>query len=502
MRNSTGNLEPGAAHREWLAGGSPEIAGEEPFDSEPEATLRAIAAYDGPVLVDLDETLYLRNSTEDFIDQARPGIIALLLLRVLDFLEPWRWLGGEPTRDIWRVQLVRLLFPWTTLRWRARTPALAQKFANLPLLHALRNKQSTTFIVTAGFQPIVAPLVAALGLPDVRIVASRLDTFADRRRGKLECVNEALGEATVHLSLVVTDSLQDLPLLRECAVPLRTLWPRAKYRPALCEVYLPGQYLAVIKRPGEHYFRRAVLQEDYVLWVLSSLALAGSPFFHAAGLLLLLLSFWVIYEIGYVDNDQIAKHREEHPTLTDAFNETSVATPRWLPWIWATALGLAGIWVFNRSTDQILKYAAIWAATLIGTHVWFMLYNRAVKPVRVWMYAGLQLARNAAFVVLVPVTPVGAMALAANVHSRWLQYYFYRVRGTSWSQTPHVGLMRILLFVSLALLLGLGEGWHVIGNWTTVALLGWTVFRARNELTSLFSSFVWLKRTERSEPVK
>ena len=68
-----------------------------------DAALEAIRAFEGPLLVDLDETLYLRNSTEDFIDCAWPGLLALLLLRVLDVLKPWRLTGGINTRDTWRV---------------------------------------------------------------------------------------------------------------------------------------------------------------------------------------------------------------------------------------------------------------------------------------------------------------------------------------------------------------------------------------------------------------
>ncbi len=67
--------------------------------------LAELRRFRGPVLVDLDETLFLRNSTEDFIDTARPGILALLLMRLLDVLRPWRWSGGERTRDVWRVRL-------------------------------------------------------------------------------------------------------------------------------------------------------------------------------------------------------------------------------------------------------------------------------------------------------------------------------------------------------------------------------------------------------------
>lgn len=73
---------------------------------EPEAALEALVNHDGPLLLDLDETAYLRNSTEDFLDTASPGLPALLLLRLLDAIRPWRWTGGEATRDVWRVQLL------------------------------------------------------------------------------------------------------------------------------------------------------------------------------------------------------------------------------------------------------------------------------------------------------------------------------------------------------------------------------------------------------------
>jgi hypothetical protein len=101
-----------------------------------------------------------------------------------------------------------------------------------------------------------------------------------------------LGAETVGSCLVVTDSINDLELLRSCARPLRTLWPRARYRRALTSVYLPGEYIAQIKHPGERYIFRGILQEDFAFWVLSSIGLAINPASHLVALLLLLLSFW------------------------------------------------------------------------------------------------------------------------------------------------------------------------------------------------------------------
>jgi hypothetical protein len=84
-------------------------------DASPDAALAAVCAHEGPVLVDFDETLYLRNSTEDFIDcAARPiGINVAAGARRAQVMAANRWhrypgnLSSMCHFD---------LFPWT--RWR------------------------------------------------------------------------------------------------------------------------------------------------------------------------------------------------------------------------------------------------------------------------------------------------------------------------------------------------------------------------------------------------
>ena len=49
--------------------------------------------HDGLAVVDLDETLYLRNSTEHFVALAAPGFAPALVLRLLDTVAPRRWFG-------------------------------------------------------------------------------------------------------------------------------------------------------------------------------------------------------------------------------------------------------------------------------------------------------------------------------------------------------------------------------------------------------------------------
>src|SRR5215475_9233740 len=103
-----------------------------------EEVLTLAESYKSTIIVDLDETLYLQNSTTDFIDCATPGIFAVIVLKILDIFSPWRWTGGQRTRDIWRVRLVLALFPWTFARWKRRCREHSGLLTNLPLLHALR----------------------------------------------------------------------------------------------------------------------------------------------------------------------------------------------------------------------------------------------------------------------------------------------------------------------------------------------------------------------------
>ncbi len=470
-----------------------------PHDASPEAAIGAIRIHGGPVLLDLDETLYLRNSTEDFIDSARPRLLALLLMRTLDVIKPWRWTGGEATRDVWRVRLIAICFPWVQSCWNNRVANLAACFTNSRLLAVLNHPGATPIITTVGFQPIVTPLVAAIGLPRAQIVAARMSTFADRRAGKLHLAVGALGHDIVRSALVLTDSAQDLALLDACARPLRTVWPEARHQRALSNVYLPGQYLTHVKRPGARYIVRGILQEDFAFWVLSSVALAALPVLHVLGLLFLLVSFWAIYERGYVDNDLIAQRFEAKPKLSAAFLDAPVATPRWQPWIWGGGCGAIAIVLLRWPATPVPADFAAWAAILLATHLWFTLYNRFDKGTRVWLFAGLQFARSAAFVALVPIVMIGAAALGAHVLAKWVPYYVYRYGGTEWPEAPF-HLVRLLFFVVLALLLGFSEGLASLFNATALALLAWNLFRARQELVSAWRGAKRLDRIIRQPP--
>jgi hypothetical protein len=463
-----------------------------PYDSPPEIAVAAIAGYKGPVLVDFDETLYLRNSTEDFIDSAYPALLAAIVLRVLDVVGPWRWSGGVETRDVWRVRAISLLFPWTWVIWRRRLAELARLYTNESLATAVRAATRTPFIVTLGFTSIIEPLARAMDLSGAHLVGARLGTFRDRRAGKLALATAALGSATVECSLVLTDSPGDLDLLDACRLPLRTIWPGATFRRALSRAYLPGQYIVQVKHPGARYVSRGILQEDFLLWLLCSIGLGSTVVPHTLGILLLLVSFWVVYEQGYIDNDLI-EARYERP-LVKPGRRFPTAPRRFKPWIWATGTGAIALALLRWPALPSGRDFVSWGVVLLLTHSWFRLYTRLDKKTRVWLYFGLQLARSGAFVVVAPISSIGAAAIAATVFAKWVPYFSYRRAEQRWVNDSTM-VVRLHFFVILSVLLAATEGWHVIVNWTALGLVAWCAFRARHELRSVLLTATRIDRT-------
>ncbi|MGE0311735.1 MAG: HAD family hydrolase [Lautropia sp.] len=466
------------------------------FDADPEAAIRALRVHEGPALVDLDETLYLRNSTEDFVGAAWPGPLAFLLIRVLERIAPWRWRGGDAARDAWRVGVLLVLMPWSILTWRRAARRLGTTAANVRLVEALLARRGPTTIVTLGFRPIVRPLVAAMGLSGIPLIAMRWHTFADRRAGKHGVVAARLGEAAVRDALVVTDSLDDKPLLQACAVPMRVTWPGARFHPAFQDLYLPGLYISRVKRPNVNFIYRSIVSDEFSIWVLASLVFASESILHVAGLALLSLSFWAIYECGYVDNDQVGARYERDPKLSAEFFERRVSFPTLQPWMWAGVAGALALLLLRWPDAPAVTDFLVWSAVLVVTFLWFRLYNRLDKMTRIWFFAGLQVLRSMSFVAVVPVTPIGAAALMAHALARWVPYYTYRATGTEYND-DFVSTTRLLFFGLISIGIGSIVGWQPV--WTSIefVILAWFVFKARHELRRMLPEVHLITRGRR-----
>ena len=223
------------------------------------------------------------------------------------------------------------------------------------------------------------------------------------------------------------------------------------------------------------------------MWLLSSIGLAVNPAFHTVGLLLLSLSFWAIYERGYFNNDVSASRYEVDPVLNAAFGRVEVATPAAQPWIWALVAGGAANLILHPHDDAFIAHFGLWIGVLVSTYACFSLYNHIDKMSRVWLYPLLQLARSAAFTVVVPIELAGAAALAAHVLSRWVPYQFYRLASRRWPNM-RMPLMRLISFMLLIVLIACAVGTSAMTTWSTLALLLWNMFRGRRDIYVVFKS--------------
>ena len=445
----------------------------------PEAAIAALLQFQGPIILDLDETLYLRNSTEDFLDCARPGVVAFYLLYLLEVVAPWRFIGGYRTRDNWRIYLVLMIFPWTLWRWRWQVRRLGVRYRNVRLLAAVRECGCKPIIVSNGYCLIARPLVMALGLGDSPMVACRLNKLSDRRNGKVALARSAVGDEVVRSALVITDLIDDLSLLEACTSPHLAKWPEAFFRRAFSEIYVPGRYLSAVKRPGKNYISRVIVKDDLALWLLCSVFVSDKPLLLSAGLTFLLISFWLIYEFGYLDNDRMSFLFEARPAVSAQFHSKNLSFAFWKPWACSIVFAMVGL-VCIRFPDHPTPVDAVkWVSVLGLMFGFFIIYNRCNKVTRVWLYPGLRFARYSAFAVLVPIPLVACAAIFGKVVASWIEYILHRTRYKSFSSTR---LLFLVAFALQCIAMALSAGVQLLWNLTALGLLIFALVKARKDI--------------------
>ncbi|RBW54938.1 hypothetical protein [Ruegeria sp. A3M17] len=208
----------------------------------PEQMKQAMAKAQGKLLiVDFDETLWLRNSTESFLAHARPAPLAAAILRGLDLTRPWRIIGGRRRardyRDWIRVLAIATLMPWTLRRWARIAPKLGRTFSNTGLEQLMTaSNPARTVIVSNGYTVIIAPLLE--GYPEPRpqlVAASLMSGWKWRRAGKLANTEAVFDALLLDGATVVTDHEDDAELLARVGNGLLCVWPEARYERAFAK---------------------------------------------------------------------------------------------------------------------------------------------------------------------------------------------------------------------------------------------------------------------------
>lgn len=426
------------------------------------------------VVVDFDETLLLRNSTEAYLDSLQPRLVGTVFLLLLEKLQLWRWLpksmSSRESSDWLRVILATLFFPWTLLIWRQQAKQLVQRQTNWPLLRSLQsNPQAKVVVATRGFEFIVGPLLAQMPLAVEGLVGCRiLQGGRDRQLGKEAMLTRSLSTAAIREAAVITDSRDDASLLEIVKYPFLVQWPEARYIRAMSGAYLPFFYLEKVKKPGQKFLVRVVLKDHLLALLLACTWLSSMPVLHGLGMALLAFSFWGIYEIGYFENDLVAEKYEAKPVLSETYHLYKDRMNVFVPWIVSLLLAVPGVALLQFGNTLTWATATnwslyaqgwqwpsfwlglgLWTATLVMTRLLFSLYNYLDEQTRIWLYPLLQFAKYAGFILLTPISLVGIALLMAQVFVEWIPYMVYRCGGDRGLLKEQI--FRIFIFLALTL---------------------------------------------------
>jgi len=165
--------------------------------------------------VDFDHTLLLTNSTDLFINSARPRYVFWPLFKALGLLRPWILMGKNSTllwRDPVRVKLAHFLQGKGMARffsesasqlWRQKKNAeLCNVLSEIPI-------ESIT-IVSFGVDEVIQTLLKGTEFEHARIIAPTLSTLTkERRKGKVGMMRERGVFFNKNRDVVITDSATD-----------------------------------------------------------------------------------------------------------------------------------------------------------------------------------------------------------------------------------------------------------------------------------------------------
>jgi hypothetical protein len=449
------------------------------------------------VVVDFDETLWLRNSTEEFLSSVRPRFLAAIVLQVLGVIKPWRlFQRGSPNhhRDWIRVLAVMIVAPWSLWLWRRKAAELGPRYINQPLLDAIERRQGWYLLVSFGFREIVEPLLGAI---DPRLPLRESGSFrsgaALRKEGKASALRRHVGPEPLARALVITDSEADRDLLQASAKPFLVQWPDAHYEQAGLKPLMPFVYLQRVKRPDENYLRNAVLGHDLPVLLLAYAVVSSQPVTAGIAILLFVLSFFTAYETGYHENDRLGLLLERKPKVSANYH---LLGKNFSPaFAWTCAILLAGVasllswrhasWVPAAVGAGAFGFLAVWiafVAFLVGMRLLFRWQNVIEPQGRIVPMLGLQVGRVLGYAVIFPTTVIGALFCVAHGLARWIPYVVYRFGGTRREVPNHLNCLLLLLLLAAGI--AIGGGFETLLTWQSGLIFAYAGLRGAKDLLS------------------
>jgi hypothetical protein len=429
-------------------------------------------------ILDFDHTLFLGNSTEEFLLSVRPRWWGEVLESAGG--KVWKRVGerrgGE--RDRWRVLAAVRGAPWSLWWWaRCARGTVVKRWNEVLESAATDGRRLQPVIVSLGFRQLIEPLVRAksgAGGGDGGPVLVCSDLYRPevslRRLGKVRAVEEAIPGMNWAESFVVSDSEEDRDLLMRSRKGYLVKWeePASVVRPG----YVPFRFLESGKFCGRGYLKHFILEQDLVVWMFGY-GLTGGQGWAAV---VLWLSLQAVYEIGYYENDYVAAKLEKEPTLFTErarFADYPMEAGGWVVGLLAGGMG-AGLLGGMGGWLPFVR----WGVLLLLLRAVFYVYNRQQVESRWSYYLVLQAIKNLGGAVVMTMNPAGVALAMGHAFQHSLVYLIYRCGGDK-SKVPRAAMRMVVFALGLGLLAVTGVG--ILSVWTLVMLVwcGYQVYVER-----------------------
>ena len=168
------------------------------------------------LIVDFDHTLFLSNSTEEYLDTAFPAPASAFVLALIDWLKPWSLFPGEKKRFVYRdairVFLISLLFPWTYFIYLLKARKLVKKYLNPAVVGIVDSKKwSKTVIASNGFRFILRPLIRQIAYQFDVVIDSHIFPSKEgvRNLGKKSFIQKSLTDQELSRATFISDNKDD-----------------------------------------------------------------------------------------------------------------------------------------------------------------------------------------------------------------------------------------------------------------------------------------------------
>ncbi|WP_019509251.1 hypothetical protein [Pleurocapsa sp. PCC 7319] len=279
------------------------------------------------------------------------------------------------------------------------------------------------------------------------------------------------------------------------------------------KIYIPLLYSEKIKRPGKRYFLNNIIGEDFIILWLSFAYTSSHLLLSSISIFLLLIAFWCIYELGYIENDIIGDKYEDKAVLSHNYKSGEYSFGLWQPWLWSLGLSILGIIalennkIFEISSLDVFTFHGYehifsdisakliyWGFFLLALRGIFYVYNNINKQSRVWFYLLLQTFRYCGFLIIITTNTVGLMLLVSCILTRSIQYILYRYLGgqeSSWPMDFPRYFFCLLIYILLIGILAVNSrDLSLIFNFQVLLICSFCLLRGRKGFTNVFANFL------------